>query len=173
MTLPCRLQRGPTPQGPSYADTMRGVEVSSISVGSNSFFARNCCDDNELSEWASDGNLANAWATFTLAEKAPVKEVCVKLTGWRNKSYPIEILAGDTVVWSGDTPKSLGYVHLPLGKTVNTDTYTVRLIGSASAGPDAFGQITEVAGGRAGELDFAGKAQSIPALRIVEIEFLK
>lgn len=173
LTLPCRLQRGPTPEGPSYADTLTGAEIATISVGSNAIDARNCCDDNELSEWASDGRLDNAWATFALAEKAEVKEVCVKLTGWRNKSYPIEVLAGDQVVWSGETPKSLGYVHLPLSKHAPASAYTIRLVGSADAGADAFGQITEVAGGRAAELDFAGRAQSVPTLRIVEVEFLK
>ena len=46
----------------------------------------------------------------------------MKLTGWRLRSYPLEIYAGDELIWSGETEKSLGYIHLNV-KPVLTDVY--------------------------------------------------
>ena len=132
-------------------------------------------DDNELSEWRNDGRLSTGWITYTLERRAAIDDICVKLTGWRQRSYPLEIYAGDTLVWSGNTDRSLGYVHLNIEKPVMADTYTVRLKGSATES-DAFGQIVEVAESKAGELDVVkakrdGKTKK--ELRIVEIEFLE
>ena len=57
--------------------------------------------------------------------------------------YPLEIYAGKELIWSGDTDKSLGYVHLDV-KPVLTNEITIRLKGTSKEG-DAFGQIVEVA----------------------------
>ena len=58
-------------------------------------------------------------------------------------AYPLEIYAGDTLIWSGETDKSLGYVHLNV-KPVPASEITIRLKGSSTE-DDAFGQIVEVA----------------------------
>ena len=108
-------------------------------------------DDNELSEWRNDGKAATAWITYKLERAARVDEVCMKLTGWRMRSYPLEIYAGKELIWSGDTDKSLGYVHLDV-KPVLTNEITIRLKGTSKEG-DAFGQIVEVAAPVANELD--------------------
>ncbi|MDE6692314.1 MAG: DUF4982 domain-containing protein [Muribaculaceae bacterium] len=169
--LGSRLDRGPAPSTPSYTDTRRGVAVAGVRARANDDKARLSIDDNELSEWTNDGNLSTAWITYRLERPAVVKDVCLKLTGWRNKSYPIEILAGDEVVWSGDTPKSLGYVHLPVTKDVLTDAITIRLRGASTDDSGDISGITELAGGRASELDNATSAPG--TLRIVEAEFLE
>lgn len=107
--------------------------------------------------------------------RAAIDDICVKLTGWRQRSYPLEVYAGDTLVWSGDTERSLGYVHLYIKNPVMSDTYTIRLKG-ASTDSDAFGQIIEVAEPAAGELDLfkaKGGDEVNNELRIVEIEFLE
>ena len=78
-------------------------------------------------------------------------------------------------MWSGNTDRSLGYVHLNIDKPVMADTYTIRLKGSATDS-DAFGQIIEVAEPAAGELDLfkaKGGDKVNNELRIVEIEFLE
>lgn len=67
----------------------------------------------------------------------------MKLTGWRMRSYPLEIYAGDELIWRGETEKSLGYVHLKV-KPVPASEITIRLKGSSKE-DDAFGQIVEVA----------------------------
>ena len=87
----------------------------------------------------------------------------------------MEVYAGRQLIWSGETPRSLGYVHLKPAKAVRTDEVTIRLKG-AGKDKDAFGGIVEVAEPAAGELDLF-KAKNGGAtkseLRIVEIEFLE
>ena len=169
-TLKGRLTKGETPATPSYADKKRAVPILSATAGSNQDNVFLSYDDNELSQWSNDGKLNTAWITYTLAEKTAVDDICLKLTGWRQRSYPLEVYAGDTLVWSGETDKSLGYVHLNIAKPVCSDQITIRLKG-ATADRDAFGQIVEVAGGPANELD--RKQSGKQALCIVEIEFLQ
>lgn len=167
-----RLTRGETPLTPSYTDTKVDVDILSVVAGANTDDAINSYDDNELSEWRNDGKLNTAWITYRLDRAARVDEVCMKLTGWRMRSYPLEIYAGDELIWSGETEKSLGYVHLKV-KPVLTNEITIRLKG-ASKESDAFGQIIEVAAPVANELDlFKAKDgdKTNHELRIVEIEF--
>jgi hypothetical protein len=170
--LPGRLTRGETPSTPSYTVTKVDVPILSAEAGANNSEAANSFDDNELSEWRNDGRLSSAWITYTFERAARVDEVCIKLTGWRMRSYPLEIYAGDKLVWSGDTDRSLGYVHIPV-TPVLANRMTIRLKGSATES-DAFGQIVEVAAPAAGELDlFKAKNgdKTNNELRIVEVEF--
>ena len=175
LTLRGRLDRGETPLIPSYTESARGIEIVSATAGYDSEHAVRSYDDNELSEWKNDGRLSTAWITYRLAEKAAVEDICLKLTGWRLRSYPLDIYAGDQLVWSGDTERSLGYVHLTPTRRVETDEITIRLRG-AGKDQDAFGGIVEVAEPAAGELDlFKAKdgAETKNELRIVEIEFIR
>ena len=170
-----RLTRGETPETPSYVDRKLTVRIDSVVAGVNSDMAKNCYDDNEMSEWRNDGKPSTAWITFKLERKALVDDVCLKLTGWRQRSYPIEIYAGNKLVWSGDTPRSLGYVHLMLDSPVLSDKFTIRLKG-ATHDADAFGEIVEVAAAKAGELDMLGEKPGSKVrneLRIVEVDFLE
>lgn len=145
----------------------------SAEAGANRTETGNSHDDNELSEWANDGRLSTAWITYTLAEKASVDDICIKLNGWRSRSYPLEVYAGDELIWSGNTEKSLGYVHLEVDKPVCSDKITVRLKGSTTD-KDAFGQIVEVAGGAANDMEKKAKeGKGKHNLRIIEIEFLE
>ena len=167
-----RLTRGETPLTSSYTDTKVDVGIVSATAGANAEKVLNSYDDNELSEWTNDGRLQTAWITYKLDRSAVVDEVCIKLTGWRMRSYPLEIYAGDELIWSGETERSLGYVHLDV-KPVLTNEITIRLKG-ASEESDAFGQIVEVAAPAAGELDLykaKGGDKTGHELRIVEVEF--
>lgn len=167
-----RLTRGETPRTPSFQVTKVDVNILSAVAGAHSDEAVRSFDDNELSEWKNDGKLHSAWITYHLDRKACVDEVCMKLTGWRVRSYPLEIYAGDELVWSGETEKTLGYVHLDL-KPIVTDKITIRLKGNSKE-EDAFGQIVEVAAPAAGELDLfkaRNGEKTNHELRIVEIEF--
>lgn len=40
----------------------------------------------------NDGKLSTAWITYQLERKAEIDDICIKLTGWRKRSYPLEIL---------------------------------------------------------------------------------
>ena len=169
------LLRGETPATASYTDKLRTIAISSATAGANENEAKQSWDDNELSEWKNDGKLSTAWITYQLAEAAAIDEISLKLTGWRQRSYPIEVLADNQVVWKGNTDKSLGYISLFIDKPVKAKTYTIRQTGSATD-KDAFGQVTELAGGPATELDLyktPGSEKVKGELRIVEIDFLQ
>jgi hypothetical protein len=112
--------------------------------------------------------------TYEFSSPQRLDEVSIKFTGWRRRSYPIEIFADTTLVWEGKTDMSLGYVHLWVKPTVASKV-TIRLKGTATES-DAFGQITELAAPVANELDLykakdGDKVRS--ELRIVEIDFLQ
>ena len=168
--LPLNLTRGETPSTPSYSDHSVSIEIVDATSGSNTMALANSFDDNELSEWASDGLRENAWATYRLARKAPVDEVVLKLTGWRNKCYPLAIYAGKKKLWEGITYATLGYVHIPIATPVTTDQITLRMLGPVQ-NSSAFGEIKELAGGATGELDRVRTLKGEVKLRIVEVEF--
>ena len=170
-----QLDRGETPITPSYKELASGIDIVSARAGYDSEHAIRSYDDNELSEWKNDGRLSTAWITYKLAKKTVVDDICLKLTGWRLRSYPIEVYAGKQLIWSGETERSLGYIHLTPTKRVKTNEITIRLKG-AGKDKDAFGGITELAQPVAGELDLfkarnGGEAKS--ELRIVEVEFIE
>ena len=175
LSLKGRLDRGETPLSPSYTEKAQEVKIISAKAGCNFENAKNSFDDNELSEWKNDGRLNTGWITYRLAKKAVIDDICIKLTGWRLRSYPLEIYAGKKLIWSGETERSLGYIHLKPNKAVKTNEITIRLKG-AGKDKDAFGGIVEVAEPAAGELDlFKAKngTETKSELRIVEIEFLE
>ncbi|MDE6484884.1 MAG: DUF4982 domain-containing protein [Duncaniella sp.] len=161
------LTAGQAPSTPTYSDRLISLPIASAEAGSNGQNARSSFDDNENTSWQSDGDLRNAWITYRLDRPAAALEICVKLPGWRRRSYPVEIYADGKLLVSTATPKTLGYVHIPLPSHRPAGSYTIMLKGSASLN-DAFGHITE--------LDAANNAESTESsghtLGIVEIEFL-
>ena len=172
--LASRFDRGETPLSPSYKDSKVDVRVKSAIAGVNSEEAINSFDSNELSEWKNDGRLSTAWITYRLERKAEIDDICIKLTGWRKRSYPLEVFADDELIWSGNTEQSLGYIHLSV-KPVRSDKITIKLKGAAKEA-DAFKQIVEVVEPSAGDLDLLrakNGEKTNNELRIVEVEFLE
>lgn len=167
------LDRGETPATPSFVKSGRDVSIVAVEAGSNADDAPHAIDRNERTTWVSSPRPADAWITFTLSAPCPVDELVMKMGDWRNKSYPIEVVAGtssssaaDTIVWRGSTPKSLSYVHIPLGGVV-AKRLTVRLVGAADSG-DAFGAVQEL-DARNNETMAAGNGN----LRIVEAQLIE
>jgi len=171
LTLRPRLDRGETPATPSYADVFTAAEVIGVKAGSNAESAQNTIDDNELTEWKSDGERGHAWITYQLREKQVVSEVTLKLTGWRQKCYPLEVYAGKKKVWEGITPATLGYVHLRIPQPVAARELTIRMVAPVQ-NSSKFGQVKELAGGAANEMDRIRTAQGKTELRIVEADLL-
>lgn len=168
--LPVNLDRGPTPATPSFKITRIPVEIESAKAGVNSETIHYSFDDNELTEWKNDGKLTTGSVTYTLEREATLTECELKLTGWRMRTYPIQILVDGNEVFRGTTDLSLGYVCLPL-KPIKGKEVTVRLIG-ANTESDAFSQIKELDAKQ--ELDLfhdPNAKQSEGQLRIIEIEF--
>jgi beta-galactosidase len=169
-----RLGRGPTPTLPSYKVSRIPVSVLKVQAGSNESEAVNSYDDNEMTEWKNDGLRSTGWIKYDLSRPANLSEICMKLTGWRTRSYNIRVIGENgEVLWEGKTPKSLGYITLPLTPGISTRSVRVELVGSGS-NSDQFSSIVEVEKGK--DLDLFDKnnpngGDPKDELRIVEIEF--
>lgn len=172
LSLKPRLTRGETPLTPSYTDSYVTVDVASVSGGCNTDGLKNTYDDNELTEWKSDGSKENAWITYHLDRKASVSEIVLKLTGWRSKCYPLEVWAGKRKVWEGITPATLGYVHLCVEQPVAASDLTIRMVAPVQDS-SKFGLVKELAGGAANEMDRVKSAKGKVELRIVEADLLE
>ena len=158
------LMRGPTPDATPLKLTRQPVRIVGASAGAKAERARSSFDDDETTEWASEGQLADAWIKYDFAQPARVSEVTLKLASWRTRSYPIRITVDDQVVFTGETPRSLGYVTLAF-PPVTGHSLKIELTGRPKD-VDAFGQITEVA-----QKDAEAAGQNTKgSLAIVEIE---
>ena len=132
------------PQASRTLRVRRTLEIASVTAGSENDKAKNSLDDNELSEWISDGKKENAWITYEFAKPETIDQAVLKLVGWRTQSYPIKITVDGKVVYTGTTARSLGYVTIGFPPTVGR-TIRIELSGEAS-NRDAFGNIIEISG---------------------------
>ena len=145
------LERGPTPKGPAFTMSRLEVPIAGAIAGSNGDQVRKSFDDNEVTHWDSDGDLATAWIQYDFAAPATPNEVVMKLMSWRNRSYPIRITVDGQEVFAGATPIGYGYVHLPLRPVTGShlrieltapargrDGITIKELGNARD-PDASG----------------------------------
>lgn len=142
--LPVNLARGATPIGESYKISRQPINIADVSSGSSFENATKSFDDNEVTDWTSDGKPENAWIKYEFAEKREVNQVVLKLVGWRTQSYPIQILVDDKIVFSENSPRSLGYVTFTFAAT-SGKSLKIQLVGNAS-NRDAFGNIIEIQG---------------------------
>ena len=78
-----------------------------------------------------------------LEHSANVNELVLKLGGWRGKTYPLRVTVDGKQAYLGRTPKSLGYVTLPL-KATKGRTVRIELAGAIDE-KDEFGMV-EVTG---------------------------
>ncbi len=165
--LPGFVGRGPTPPTPSFTVSRVNVALAGIEAASNQDDAGKSVDDDETTTWSSAGG-DKAAITYRLAEAATLSEIALKLTGWRERSYPLRILVDGVVVYEGVTPRSLGYVTLALkphaGRAVR-----IELTGAADDGGAI--KLTEVAN-QANADTGAGRIAK-GSLSIVEAEFYK
>lgn len=161
------LDRGETPSEPSFVQSLVGVPVKSARAGSGGDI-KQCYDDKETTSWSSGNVLNTSWAEFTFDSPVQLKEISCKMGGttFRTTSYPLAVYAGETEVWRGWTPKSLGYVRMKLSEAPASDKYTIKMLNQSTTG-DAFGDIVELSGAT------AGSSSSSYVLSIAEIEFLK
>jgi beta-galactosidase len=164
--LPGRLERGPTPATPSFKVTRVAVPVASADATSNAGDAAKSYDDDERTQWASKSGDAHPAITYRLARPALLTEVELKLSGWRERSYPVRVKVDGEEVYSGMTPKSLGYVALPL-KARKGSTVTIELDGVADESNAI--KLTEVA--NQANADTGANHTPKGTLSIVEAEF--
>ncbi|CAN7468317.1 glycoside hydrolase family 2 protein [Massilia sp. LjRoot122] len=162
---PLRLDRGPTPSTPSYTVSRIAVPVTSAAAASNGGQAAHSFDDDETTNWTSKAGEA-AEISYRLARPALLREITLKLAGWRERSYPLRVHVDGVEVWRGVTPKSLGYVTLPLKPQRGSE---VRIALDGQADDAGAIQLTEVA--NQANTDTGAQRVSRSALAIVEAEF--
>lgn len=165
--LPSYLGRGPTPPTPSFRPTRVPVLIKGAIAGANPDRAGASFDDNEMTAWANDNKLVNGWIQYELARPAELSEVTLKLSGWRQRSYSIRITVDEKEVFTGLTPKGLGYVTLPL-KPLKGSRVRIALF-DESANQDAF-NIVELGNKKENASTGADKVGN-RTLSIVETEF--
>jgi len=162
--LPSYVERGPTPPGESFRMTRQPLRIVNAKAGATGEKAALSFDDNEVTSWSNGDDRAKGWIQYELAQPAVVSEVTLKLGGWREKSYPIRITVDGKEVFRGDTPRSLGYVTIPVKPTKGKNV-GIELVGSAVS-RDAFGNIVELENPANADTGTSAKG----SLTIVEVE---
>jgi hypothetical protein len=107
--LSSHLDRGPTPQSPSFTMLRTPLTIASATAGANADSAFASYDDNELSDWVNDGKLSTAWIEYTLEREATVSEITLKLNNFRSRVYPLVITVDGKEAFNGVTQTTLGY----------------------------------------------------------------
>lgn len=161
------LGRGPTPKGDSFKITRRPVRILRAEAGSNQESVALAFDDNERTSWCSDGRPGTAWIQLELERRTRIDELVLKLGGFRRRAYPLRVLVDGKEAFIGMTPRSLGYVTLPL-KPSSGKTVRIELTGAADVN-DRSGLI-EVTGA---QLQDTPEPVSRAALEIVELELYR
>ncbi len=167
---PSDLSRGPTPTGDAVVPRFVTLHPVEITAGSNQLDASKSHDDNEATSWSSDGKPENAWIEYRFASPESVAQLSLRLTGWRIRSYPIRVTLDDKVIFAGATPKSLGYVNLPMAPAKGTRLRIA--LTAAATDRDAFGKIVEV---KNDKVAASVGADTVPAgwrLSLVEADLL-
>jgi beta-galactosidase len=169
MTIPgsdltSSLKCGPTPTGDSVTPTRTPIRIIAATAGSSASQASQAFDDNEKTGWKSDGKPGTGWIQFELERPASPREIVLKLGSWRSKSYPLRITVDGKPAYLGNTPKSLGYVTLPL-KPAQGKAVRIELVGVVDD-KDGFG-LVEVTGEK---LPDAAGSGARGALEIIEAE---
>jgi len=166
---PSYLERGEVLDGESFTVSRNQIKIVGATTESNQDIVSYSFDDNERTEWTNTGEYKTGWINYELERDALVSEIEMKLTGWRMRSYPIQVFVDDTKVYEGETEKSLGYISIPI-KPTKGRFVRVQLIGQSSDN-DAFGDIIEVTGTK--ELDLYKDPKALDGkgqLRIIEID---
>lgn len=168
---PSDLSRGPTPLTPSFTPFQTTIPVASVTAGSNAQDAALSHDDNEKTAWSSDGTPANAWIEYDFSKPQSPSVLSLKLTGWRQRSYPIRVTLDGKTVFEGVTPKSLGYVNLPLSPA--TGQHLRITLTGPTEDRDAFGKIVELKNNKEAASVGADKVAAGWRLSVVEADILK
>ncbi len=163
---PLNLARGPTPATPSFKVSRVAVPVAAVAAASNAGAAGRSIDDDETTYWSSKAGEGRPAITYRLAHQATLTEIALKLSGWRERSYPLRVFVDDALVYEGLTPKSLGYVTLPLKPHAGT---AVRIELNGVADERNAIKLTEVANQSIADTGANQTAKGV--LSIVEAEF--
>lgn len=169
--LPVNLDKGPTPNTPSYQVTRKSVNIISAKAGSNQETAINSFDGSQTTRWENDGTLTNGWIEYKLEKKADVKEIALKLSGWRTRSYPIVVTADDSVIYRGITTPNLGYFYIVPEHSLVTNNIKIRLFGPTEFN-DVY-KLVEITGRLDKETENDMAVKDANGLNIAEVEIFE
>ncbi len=169
--LPVNLGRGPTPRTPLFRPFRTSVGIAGARAGANQDMAAYSYDGLQSTRWVNDGTLETGWIEYTLEREAPISEIALKLSGWRTRSYPVVISAGDSILYRGLTAQNLGYFYVELKTPVRTDHIRVRLFGQTEF-DDAYGK-DEITDNLDQETAGDAAVHTATSLNIVEVEFFE
>jgi beta-galactosidase len=162
--LAANLTRGPTPAVTALGLSRSPLHISLATAGANTETASLSFDDNEVTSWSSDGQLASAWINYQFDRPTTIDEVVLKPGSWRTRSYPLRISIDEQVVFNGNTAPSLGYVTIEFtparGRQVK-----IELTGAPKE-VDSLGNIVGINGNH----DVDAGRNSNSALSVVEVE---
>jgi len=164
------LRRGPTPPPSPLSLTRKPLRILAVSAGSNVKDIAKSIDDDETTDWSSEGPLQSAWIKYDFETSVDVSEVVFKPVSWRTQSYPIRISVDNIVVFDGQTPRSLGYVTIRF-RPVTGKSMKIELTGGIN-NRDAFDNIIEIPG-TPDPQSAAGRKTGERTLGIVEIEIYR
>ncbi len=167
-SLPVNLEKGSTPETPSFTPNRRSIKILDATAGSNQESVVNSYDGSQSTRWVNDGNLETGWIEYTLEKEAEVSEIALKLSGWRTRSYPIVVTAGDSILYQGVTTPNLGFFYITLDNPVATEKIKVRLFGQTEFN-DTY-NLVEITGKLDRETANDLAVKNVSSLNIVEIE---
>ncbi len=107
------------------------------------------------------------WIQYELAQPAAIDQVVLKLVGWRTQGYPLRISVDGKEVYTGVSPRSLGYVTFSFPATVGKSV-KIELTGTAT-NRDSLGNIIEITG--TPDPNSSANRGGATKLGIVEAEF--
>jgi uncharacterized repeat protein (TIGR01451 family) len=111
--------------------------TSAIAGGAVQTPAINAIDGNETSRYTNDGTLATASIKLQIASAASISKLRLLMFSSANRTYPIRVSVGSTVVFTGSTATAAGYWELPITPTSGTEV-TITMTAANSAGSNWF-----------------------------------
>lgn len=169
--LPVNLDRGPTPKSPSFTVSRESIQIKSALAGSNQGDVALSYDGSQATRWVSDGKIENGWIEYHFNTTEQIDEIALKLSGWRTRSYPIEVTTGETVLYRGLTSPNLGYYYITLDNPVQTDKVKIRIYDQTEF--DDKYKLVEITGKLDKETANDMEVNNAANLNIVEVEVYK
>ncbi len=167
--LPVNLNKGPTPNTPSYSVSRESIKILDAIAGTNQDRVALSYDGKQSTRWENDGNIETGWINYTLEEGSQVSEIALKLSGWRTRSYPIVVSANDSIIYQGITSPNLGYYYISLETPIYTNNCKIRLYGQTEFN-DTY-KLVEITGNLDRETTNDLNVKNASSLNIVDVAF--
>lgn len=107
-----QLKYDGTPDEDVYTINRTPLKIARGYASSNQDSVAFSFDDDETTDWYSNPGPDTAWVAYETEYFSTFNAVTLKLNNFRTRSYPIKILVDKKEVFTGNTPRGLGYVTL-------------------------------------------------------------